>query len=488
MFSLMVNYAHGGDVLFDIKEFKLDAAHDSSATQDVLRSYKGNNKNYRDVIGALDAVKAYYAKGGETVSVSLPPEQDITAGVIQLRVTSAEDRKRLRSVKDDSLVRGAFTSLKEGEPVNTKEVRLSAELFNENPYRAAYVEYATSNEGTDVILGAEKKRDPLSLFVSLDNTGTASTGKDRITLSAQKLDMPGDAIASATYIASVQKPDSVNIMVLGYKLPLYSQYSSLDLYAANSKADAGTVSDFFNVSGKGHVYGARLTRYLSTETEGFVQQVLVGFEQRDYLNSITIPGSTISLVPNYTVKPLTVGYNIRHKGRWGLATSLTHGMGGVDLNLVRAGAVTEYTFFKVNGEYLLPIATGWSGYVVGGGQHTSDLLVPGEQFGVGGVASVRGLNERELSGDKGMRISFEIRKTVTDNVLAALFLDSGRAWRNSPLPGEVGSAGATSGGVGIRYYWEANLSTTVDLAHVIRGDGETRAGATRVLFNIAYSF
>lgn len=488
LLSLLLTSAYASDVLFDIKEFKVDAAHESSAVQDVLRGYAGSQKSYHDVMRALEAVKTYYAKAGESISVSLPPEQDITAGTIQLRITSAEDRKRLRNVRDNSSVRDAFPSLKEGIPVDTMKVSMSADLFNENPYRAAYVEYATSDEGTDVSLGIEKKRDPLAFVVSLDNTGTRSTGKERVTLSAQKMDMPGGATASATYIASVQKPDSVNIVVLGYKVPLYSQYSSLDFYAANSKADTGTVSDFFNVSGKGHVYGARLTRYLATETEGLAQQVLVGFERRDYLNSVTIPGSSSSLVPDYTVKPLTVGYNIRRKGSWGFAVSLTHGMDGSDLDAARTGAVAGYNIFKASGEYSLPIGADWSGFIAGSLQHTTDLLVPGEQFGVGGIASVRGLNERELSGDKGARLSFEIRKPVTDNVVAALFLDSGRAWRNSPLPGEVASAGATSAGAGIRYFWQTNLSATVDFAHVLRGDGETRAGADRVLASLTYAF
>lgn len=486
--SLLTTSARAGDVLFDIKEFKLDAAHESLAVHAVLRNYTGSQKSYHDVISALDAVKAYYAREGADVSVGLPVEQDITAGTIHLRVTSAEDRKRLSHVRDASAVRDAFPSLQEGDPVDIGKIGMSAELFNESAYRAAVVDYNTSDAGTEVGLSVETKRNPLAFTVSLDNSGTRSTGKERLTVSAQKMDMPGDATASAAYIASLQKPDNVSIVVLGYKMPLYSAYSSLDLYAAHSEANAGTVSDLFNVSGKGQVYGAKLSRYLPTDAEGFVQQAWVGFEQRDYTNSVTLPGSSLSLVPSYTVKPLTVGYSLRHKGKWAASLSWAHGTDGQGLAPARAGASSEYNILKASGEYVLPVAEGWTAYVAGGMQHTSDLLVPGEQYGIGGVASVRGLNERELSGDRGARVSFEIRKPVMANAVAALFLDSGRVWRNSPLPGEVASAGATSLGAGIRYFWQARLSASMEFARVLRGDGATSEGADRLLTSVTYSF
>ena len=41
------------------------------------------------------------------------------------------------------------------------------------------------------------------------------------------------------------------------------------------------------------------------------------------------------------------------------------------------------------------------------GQETSDKLVAGEQFGVGGPGSVRGFNDRAFANDSGNVVNFE---------------------------------------------------------------------------------
>jgi len=487
--SILAGTASAADaVLFEIREFKIDATQDIGAVQDVLRGYVGSQKNFRDVMGAIDALKAHYAQAGADVAISLPPEQDITDGVIRLRVTSAEDRKRLREVHDRGHIREAFPSLKEGQMVNLVEMRMSTALFNENPYRATFIEYATSNEGTDVALGIEQKRKPVVFIAALDNSGVRSTGRERLTLSVQKMDLPGDALAGATFVVSPQKPDSVNVFMVRYKTPLYSQYASIEVYAARSSSDAGVVGDFFSVSGKGYIYGGKYVRYLPSESEGVTQQVSVGLEQRDYINSVTIPGSPLSLVPDYTIQPLTVGYGLRNNAGWGVSSSLTHGMYGGDLGVIRAGAASGYNILKANGDYAFAVTDGVSLEVSGSAQYTGDLLVSSEQFGVGGTASVRGLNERELSGDNGVRVSAELRKMVAKSVVASVFADSARAWRNSPLPGEMASSGAAGIGVGLRYFWKDSITATAELAHVLRGDGETKRGASRVLATLTYSF
>lgn len=83
----------------------------------MLRGYEGSQKIYRDVMDALEAVKAYYAQTGQAVSVSFPPEQDITAGTIKLRITSAKDRMRLRNVRGDSA--GPVLCLADLSPIGT---------------------------------------------------------------------------------------------------------------------------------------------------------------------------------------------------------------------------------------------------------------------------------------------------------------------------------------------------------------------------------
>jgi hemolysin activation/secretion protein len=484
--AFSANVHASNEFLFDIKEYKIDAVHESKEAREVLLRFTGEKKTSADVLKAREAIINFYAKKGVLVSVEIP-SQDITSGVIHIRIVSAEDRARLRRVIDPNSILNAFPSLEIGQTVNPAKMSASAQLFNENRSRVASVTYIPSNDGTDVHLDLQNVRDPIAMSASLDNSGTSATGKERLTLALQKMDMPGDATASATYIASASKPNSANIAVLHYKMPLYSQYSTLEFYGARSNSNVGVVSDLFSVSGRGNIYGAKMVRYLATETVGMVQQVSLGLERRDYINNVTIPGSVASLVPSYTVKPITAGYSVQSKGIWMLSASLTHGMGG-NLSLIRTGASSGYNILKANGEYSLPVTNDLALSVTGNIQHTSDLLVSGEQFGLGGVSSVRGLIERELSGDSGGRISFELRKPVSPSVMALMFVDSGRAWRNNPLLGEMTSSGASSAGVGVRAYFAGNMSASIDLAQVIRSDGTTRAGSGSLLTSVSCFF
>ena len=60
-----------------------------------------------------------------------------------------------------------------------------------------------------------------------------------------------------------------------------------------------------------------------------------------------------------------------------------------------------YTILRYGGDLRAGVAGDWQVRVAFNAQYTSDLLVPGEQFGLGGPDSVRGYLVRELSNDRG---------------------------------------------------------------------------------------
>ncbi len=94
-------------------------------------------------------------------------------------------------------------------------------------------------------------------------------------------------------------------------------------------------------------------------------------------------------------------------------------------------------------------------------QYTSDMLLPGEQFGLGGMDSVRGFFEREFTGDKGFSGSVELYSpelvaldsgTASDvRVRLLAFYDYGRAWINNPQVLEQRVTGISSVGPGVAH-------------------------------------
>jgi hemolysin activation/secretion protein len=129
------------------------------------------------------------------------------------------------------------------------------------------------------------------------------------------------------------------------------------------------------------------------------------------------------------------------------------------------------------------------------------MLVPGEQFGIGGADSVRGFLEREVSDDSGIRTSAEVYtpdfggKTWIPGarMRALLFFDWARVDRNRPGPGEVISQSIAAWGVGLRVSQGTNMAFRVDYAVVADENnplspGAHTVGSTRVHASFSYIF
>ena len=130
------------------------------------------------------------------------------------------------------------------------------------------------------------------------------------------------------------------------------------------------------------------------------------------------------------------------------------------------------------------------------GQATHDALVPGEQFGVGGAASVRGLEERELIGDAGITATAEI---YTPDLCVILhnarthcnllgFVDDGHLSLNDALSGEASHDAVSSAGAGLRFTYGRMLSLQMDYGQVFSTSDETLTGDRRLHALIAVTF
>ena len=130
------------------------------------------------------------------------------------------------------------------------------------------------------------------------------------------------------------------------------------------------------------------------------------------------------------------------------------------------------------------------------GQETRYALISGEQFGAGGVDSVRGFHERVLSNDKGRRVSIELQTPelaskydLKDIKLRALvFYDAARLKRNKALPGEDSTQAISSFGIGLRGSLKKSLALRLDCGVVNEGGGVESSGSKMVHASIVAYF
>jgi hemolysin activation/secretion protein len=177
-------------------------------------------------------------------------------------------------------------------------------------------------------------------------------------------------------------------------------------------------------------------------------------------------------VPDYTVHPVSLTYS----GLWrdtetsgtlyaALSQNIPGGNDGSSSDFPgnafggRVGATDHYTILRGGLQGTLNVhPSGWQVRGVFNGQYTGDALVAAEQFGLGGMDSVRGFITRIIANDRGYQGQLELYTPDLGKMLGVegLFLrplgffDFGSLSRNKALPGEVVNEWLSSAGAGIQ--------------------------------------
>jgi hemolysin activation/secretion protein len=462
----------------------------------------GTDRDFDDIQKAVSAIRAAYAeKGYRGVAVTLP-EQELDSGQVRIVVTELTLEKVEVSGNrhfDGERIRASLPMLVEGQPLNFDNLGRALDVMNENPALKLAVELSGgSTAATRVAHIAVADEEPRDYFVGVDNSGTAATGKHRVTAGVRHADVAGlGHVLTAQYTVSAEKPSDVSFWGLGYRWPLPGDGMTLDLYAGRSKANSGTVANLFDVSGKGTIGGLKLTRQLD-RAGALRQRIAAGLDYRGFGNSVVpVGGDGRSIVPDYTVHPVVASYAADF-GNANAAVSLSRGFPGgakadsATLALARVGADAHYTVLRLVGSYFQPLAAGWSVSLGAEMQQTRDALVPGEQFGLGGARSVRGFDERQLAGDSGQRVSLEVYTPQAEfgdlRCKGLGFLDWGELRRNEVQAGEVARESVAAWGLGLRVGLTKQLALAVDAAHVLRGIASRPAGGGRVHLSLQFTF
>ncbi len=474
----------------------------------LMAPFTGKNRDFGDVQRALEALQdAYTQRGYNAVRVSIP-EQDIRAGQVRLQVLEAKIRRvRVQDNRffDEKNVRAALPSLKEGAAPNVRALSQDALLANENPAKQVSISLEAAEEPARVdatVRVTDEKPSRVSAFA--DNTGTPSTGNTRTGLGYQHANVfDSDNVINAQAITSPGHASDVKIFGVGYRAPVYRWGGALDATYGYSSVNSGVVQDLFNVSGKGTVFGLRYTQLLG-RIDAYEQRIALAWDRRAYRNDVTFVGTTGSQIPDITVRPLSLTYlgRLSQVGR-DVAFNLSYSKnipGGNHGNQAafdepgqRAGAQADYKIFRAGLAYSQQLPADFLARVAVNAQWTSDLLVPGEQFGMGGQDSVRGYYERETANDSGQRFSIEAygpdfgsRIGGTWRVRALVFTDAARGHDNAPERNADNKLG--SFGLGLRANYAKSFALRLDAARVTRDAGTRTSGDSRVHFALAYSF
>jgi hemolysin activation/secretion protein len=489
---------------FDIVRFVLsgNTLLPAQEVERVVAPFTGQQKDFGDIQGALEALEhAYRDHGYGTVQVVLP-EQDITKGVVQFRIVQPRIGKvTIEGNKhfDNANVRRSLPAVREGETPNSSDVARNLQMLAEHPVKQTNVVLRSGAAEGEIDVNVKVTDDkPWRMIFSLDNTGTSETGYWRAGIGYQQTNLFNrDHTLTAQYVTSPTNASDVNIYALGYRVPYYRLNSSFDLIAGYSDVNSGVVQDLFSVSGSGTIFGARWNYYLPKWGQ-LEQKLITGIDYRAFQNQVILSGTGQGLVPDVTIHPasLTYGGVLRMAASElnfyaGISANIPGGNDGQDADFAaaRAGASADYAIIRYGASYVRAFRNEWQARAALSGQYTSDALVPGEQFGLGGPDTVRGYLLREVTNDRGYAAQLELYTpnvspmiNLPDAYRARLlaFYDFGSVKRNDALPGEEEGKFIASAGVGLRMTYSKSVSLRMDVAQILKAAGTRHTNDQRV--------
>lgn len=519
-------WGYAADERFDIRRFQVEGntllapAHVDA----LVAPFLGHNRNYGDIQKALEALEnAYRASGYGTVQVYVP-EQELTQGVVRLEVTEAVIGKVIVKGNkhfDRANVRAALPNLREGTAPNMRQLSENIQLANENPSKQVEVTLGVSEEEGKVDAKVNvTDENPHKLMVTVDNTGTSTTGKLRTGFAYQNANVGNrDQVMTLAYTDSPDKPAGVKVEIysFAYRVPFYGIGDSVDIiYGKSSVNTPSAQATGFAINGKGDVLGLRWNHYFPRRGE-YTSKLIGGLDYK-YINTRCtnpVTGAAFDVNPPtplnpactpYTVRPLSLTYSGQRQspGRvldyslgfyqnWPIGSHYAYTTatraGGTDrysaLNAEGNGinqraTPDNFNYLKLAFSYLHALPRDWVARGAISGQYTHAPLPASEQFGIAGSSAVRGFNERAVAMDTGYFVNLEVYTPELAGVLglpgslkAIGFYDFGRSYnylnaRNADRGlGPFEKAGVASVGTGLRYSMGKDVNVRADVARVL---------------------
>lgn len=467
----------------------------------------GEGRTLSDLNAVAQRVQAAYRDAGYGGVVAFVPEQDASSGRVVIRVVEG----KLAAVRikgnvhfPEQNVRAALPSVREGQTPYVPAIDRDIQLSNENPAKEVRVTLAPGAlpGQIDAEVSVSDAR-PLQLLAGFSNTGNHETGMGRLTVGVRHANFTGrDDVITALYQTSPEHPGRVRVGTLGYHLPVYEHGASLDVFYAHSNVANGTSSTPLgplSFTGRGDLVSLRGN--LNLERRSPVdQRVSLGIDWKDFDNECSVGtfGSVAcgSAAVSVRAVPLSIGYTAQQQEgerAWGGSLGLAVNAGGSSastFDAARPGARRHYVIGRLSAFTEFALDAGWGVSARFDAQYSPHALISAERFGVGGISSVRGYMERELTGDSGAVVradllmpSFDTRPTPDVRVRPIAFLDVGHVTSHKGLACRglaTTSCTAAGVGVGLRINFGTVVTASLDVARALRdGATNTERGDTR---------
>lgn len=501
--------AAGEEPQFAIEAFDIygSALFEEAKLQSVLAGYLGAGKSATDVEKARDALeRLFHESGYPTVFVHIP-EQSVDDGTVRLQVIESRIRRvRVTGNRYFTMekIRGTLPSLQPGKVLYLPAVKRDLWVLNRSrDLKVAPVLIPVHDDpgAIDVELKV-KDHLPLHGYLEVNNRCTHNTTDLRLNgmLEYRNLWQRSHGV-SAQFQTSPLDTDEVKSFSGSYVLPSpWSADHTLVFYGIWSDSDI-TTGEGLQVVGKGRIFGVLNVMPL-TPTGRYGHNLTAGLAYKDFEEQDPTQLRPMKYLP----------LSFRYNGSLPDAGGATRFSGGI--NMVFRGLATDRVLREdaftpkdsVKGNYLYgtlgverrqKLPRGFSLFAKLDGQLSSQALISNERFYAGGVDSVRGYKETEISGDDGLHGVVEAKAPHLGRKIEKLgpvfaepyaFFDFAWTRLKNPGPGEEKTTAVQGAGIGAKLgigkHWQGKL----DWAMALAGTADTESGSSRFHFLFKYEF
>lgn len=469
----------------------------------------GDDKTIDDVEQARKTLEAVYRDGGYGAVFVDIPEQDVTEGIVRLKVTEGRlDRVRVTGARyfSNGKLLAELPALRHGASVQLADVQTQLMQANQKTRDRQVTPVLRAGRVPGAVDMELKVKDDVPFHGSVDvnDRYTANTTRTRASfgISYDNLFQRYQSL-SLQYQTAPEERDQVRVFVGSYVAPLGSSGNVLAAYAVDTNSSfsgVGGAGDF-SVLGAGRIYGLRYIVRLAGAPG--VQTVSFGVDDKDFRDDISLTGGAMDTTPiHYTAWQVAWGANWQTpRTASALNVSANFGIRGIGNNeeefeFKRYRAKPNFMYLRADAQHERPLFGGATIFGRVQGQSAVDPLISNEQFAIGGADSVRGYLESARLGDMGANASVELRSPslhkwsggFLNSLVLFGFYDAGIVGILDPLPDEndqlIHRMGLRSTGAGLRFTARGGLTGALDWGYPLRTIEQTAQGDSRIHFSI----
>ncbi len=442
-------------------------AFSSDRLDDFYQPYLGKTITLGQLFDIMARIQQLYLDEGYTISKVLIPEQAIDNGNIVFTVVEGyvESVELDPGFPKSPIFENFAAKVLAMRPLNTQKLERFMLILNDKAgLRASSVLSKIENHEADpgrLKLTLRQNQDELgtgATYVSFDTLGSNFTGFGQFGAGTSFNHLGAnysELLLNGVVTTSSQEMRQGSVE---YNLPLWGvSGTNLRLSSEMNRTEPGSSLDILDVKGRSFSLSAQLS-YPIIRQRDQTWLVSSGFEYRNVgtniLGEILFQDQirSVGVMSRYTFSDRYHGLNL-------LQADFSRGLNVLaaretgEPNLSRQFGHSDFWKLELLYTRLQTIAKNFEALWSVKGQYAWKPLLSSEEFGFGGGYLGRGYDPSEITGDRGVSTSLELRyNNVIPEWSMALqpyaFYDIGRVWNIDPLDGNRKSA--ASAGAGMR--------------------------------------